>query len=147
MSEKGCLSELCAGLVCPCPCRANSQWLFSSAVQVTRVYCHCCLSLKISSISRKVMFFRLKFQCSRCRNTRTWASSRVIGGNYLVNQKYITFTFVVLLCVLFSDLCTPSLPLVYYPHSTHTSASSLVLVVLATGTCRKVHIMTVKVAL
>ena len=58
----------------------------------------------------------------------------------MVNQKYVyTVIFVVLLRVLFSDLCTPSLPLVYYPHSTHTSASSLVLVVLATGTCRKVQ--------
>ena len=59
----------------------------------------------------------------------------------MVNQKYVyTVIFVVLLRVLFSDLCTPSLPLVYYPRSTHTLASSLVLVVLATGTCRKVHI-------
>ena len=57
VSEKGCLSELCAGLVCPCPCCASSQWLFSSAVQVTRVYCHCSLSLKFSSFCRKVMFF------------------------------------------------------------------------------------------
>ena len=57
VSEKGCLSELCAGLISPCAFRANSQWLFSSTVQVTWVYCDCSLSLKFSSFCRKVMFF------------------------------------------------------------------------------------------
>ena len=35
---------------------------------------------------------RLLFKCQRCRlEKRTWSSSRVFGGHYLVNQKLVLF--------------------------------------------------------
>ena len=30
---------------------------------------------------------RVEFQCQRCKQKQRWASSRTLGGRYLINQK------------------------------------------------------------
>ena len=46
---------------------------------------------------------RLQFRCRRCHQfKRTWSSSRVFAGHYVINQKYIDTLF--LLCINFTFL-------------------------------------------
>jgi hypothetical protein len=65
------LTDLLEGLKIPCSCGMSSNpWTVDSAVQKGHV-------------------IRLAFSCRRCHQVkRTWSSSRVFAGHYLVNQKY-----------------------------------------------------------
>ena len=45
---------------------------------------------------------RLLFVCQRCRlEKRTWSSSRVVGGRYLLNQKLVFFITFFLVCGIY----------------------------------------------
>ena len=50
---------------------------------------------------------RLLFKCQRCRlEKRTWSSSRVFGGHYLLNQKLVLFLCVCeCVCVYLVYVC------------------------------------------
>ena len=70
ITEKRCSNDLMTGLASNCSeCLAKSPWSMESIIQKGHV-------------------IRASYSCCRChRQKRTWASSRVFGGHYLVNQK------------------------------------------------------------
>ena len=88
---------------------------------------------------------RTVFTCRRCHQQRTWSSSRVLSGHYLVNQKYVACLYIASVfnysscCYLtFTGWSVLSLVLVCCPPSTSTSPLSLVLVLLAMAILHKV---------
>ena len=85
---------------------------------------------------------RLKFLCRRCHVAeRTWSSSRVFGGHYLLNQKYTYFKLYVkdltFLCNFIVEWFIVSLVLVFCLSSTWNSLSLLESALLDTATWRK----------
>lgn len=68
--ERTAWSDLCTRLVQPCVCQSFGSWVVESTVQKGHV-------------------LRAKFRCQVCKQTKSWASSRIIGGHYLVNQRLV----------------------------------------------------------
>ena len=71
VTERHCFLDLLTGLASPCSCGVTgSPW-------------------SLDSVTQKGHVLRVQFICRRCRQPRTWASSRVLASHYVVNQKYI----------------------------------------------------------
>lgn len=72
IAERLCFSDLVEGLSTQCPCGVTSApWVLESVVQ-------------------KGHAIRALFCCRRCKQQRrTWSSSRVLAGHYVVNQKMV----------------------------------------------------------
>ncbi|XP_019856532.1 PREDICTED: uncharacterized protein LOC109585045 [Amphimedon queenslandica] len=87
--ENYCLNDLVEGLVTPCCCgKSSNPWMFESIVKRGHVA-------------------RLLFVCWCCQQQkRTWSSSRVFGGHYLLNQKMIhSFTCAGMLPTQYIKFC------------------------------------------
>ena len=66
---------------------------------------------------------RVEFQCQQCKRRQWWASSRALGGQYLVNQKYICVAwFIVCSCNLQACACIHSPVLVFCQANTSISS-------------------------
>lgn len=72
VAERHCLLDLLTALSTPCPCGVTgSPWTVDSIIQKGHVV-------------------RVLFVCRRChQQKRTWASSRIFSGHYLINQKVV----------------------------------------------------------
>ena len=69
-----------------CPCHTEAFWRATSGFQVYRA---CAWNVFTTyHFFQKGHVCRVQFTCSKCQHTRTWASSPVFGGQYLVNQRY-----------------------------------------------------------
>lgn len=94
MCERKTFDDLCSGLTHPCLCQAYA-WKMINTVQKGHV-------------------LRVQFQCQRCRRKQWWASSRTLGGRYLINQKIVhAFT------------CAGILPSQYIHFTTHANLGTL----------------------
>ena len=82
-----CLLDLLTGLSTPCPCGVTgSPWTVDSIIQVgmyTKMFADF-----IITFVQKGHVVRVLFVCRHChQQKRTWASSRIFSGHYLINQK------------------------------------------------------------
>eukprot|EP00731_Ephydatia_muelleri_P016665 Em0009g1089a len=68
--ERKTFKSLCSGLVQQCGCLSNPSWT-------------------IASFIKKGHVARVQFVCPHCKQSRVWASSRVLSGHYLANQKLV----------------------------------------------------------
>lgn len=85
--EKKCLLNLCEGLVKQCTCKSSPRWKVESLVWLGHTA-------------------RMMLQCQNCYASCTWASSRVLNGHYLANQKLIhAFTCAGMLPHQFVSFC------------------------------------------
>lgn len=118
ITERHTFTDLMEGLASPCPCgMTRNPWMLESLTQVhlhTQAFFAChgllheharqhislvrvaillyvlCIYVHHNTI-QKGHVLRALFRCQRChKQQRTWSSSRVVGGHYLVNQKYVT---------------------------------------------------------
>ncbi|KAL5517177.1 hypothetical protein EMCRGX_G002675 [Ephydatia muelleri] len=68
--ERKTFKSLCSGLVQQCGCLSNPSWT-------------------IASFIKKGHVARVQFVCPHCKQSRVWASSRVLSRHYLANQKLV----------------------------------------------------------
>eukprot|EP00731_Ephydatia_muelleri_P010645 Em0005g1231a len=68
--ERKTFKSLCSGLVQQCGCLSNPSWTIASFIKRGHVA-------------------RVQFVCPHCKQSRVWASSRVLAGHYLANQKLV----------------------------------------------------------
>ena len=76
-------------LVQPCPCHVRAHWAFHSLIQVSMILEYNYYSTICIAKIQKGHVLRTEFRCSQCHRIRTWASSRVFGTHYLINQKLV----------------------------------------------------------
>jgi hypothetical protein len=87
ISERHCFSDLVKGVASPCACcLPNSQWILDSTVQVQSIYI---VLPCIYKMSQKGHVLGALFKCSQCKSSRTWSSSRVLNGQYLVKYLHV----------------------------------------------------------
>ena len=86
--EHKAFSDLIISLVQPCPCHVRAHWALHSSVQVS-IMLKCHYFVNIIYDIQKGHVLRTEFRCSQCHRIRTWASSRVFGAHYLINQKLV----------------------------------------------------------
>lgn len=92
--ERETFATLCSGLTQPCQCRSTA--------------------LRVTKSLQKGHVLRVEFQCQACRRKQWWASSRTLGGKYIVNQKIVhAFT------------CAGILPSQYIHFSAHAKLGTL----------------------
>eukprot|EP00731_Ephydatia_muelleri_P011426 Em0006g320a len=72
--ERKTFKSLCSGLVQQCGCLSNPSWT-------------------IASFIKKEHVARVQFVCPHCKQSRVWASSRVLSGHYLANQNNASLKF------------------------------------------------------
>eukprot|EP00731_Ephydatia_muelleri_P003009 Em0001g3009a len=68
--ERKTFKSLCSSLVQQCGCLSNPFWT-------------------IASFIKKGHVARVQFVCPHCKQSRVWASCRVLSGHYLANQKLV----------------------------------------------------------
>eukprot|EP00731_Ephydatia_muelleri_P000668 Em0001g668a len=68
--ERKTFKSLCSGLVQQYGCLSNPSWT-------------------IASFIKKGHVARVQFVCPHCKQSRVWASCRVLSGHYLANQKLV----------------------------------------------------------
>ncbi|KAL5510349.1 hypothetical protein EMCRGX_G005879 [Ephydatia muelleri] len=68
--EQKAFKGLCSGLVQQCGCLSNPSWTLASFIKKGHVA-------------------RVQFVCPHCKQSRVWASSRVLSGHYIANQKLV----------------------------------------------------------
>lgn len=96
----------------------------------------------IQFVLQKGHVVRTEFRCSNCQNIRTWASSRVFGAHYLINQKLVLTSANILLCrnmFIPVGLCMPLHVLECSHLSILTSVNLLGWVLWVIGTYDKVN--------
>ena len=85
--ELNSFHSLCSSLTQPCKCRENAHKL-TKTIQV--LFCHFnsleTVHIQLCCSLQKGHVLRAEFQCAKCKRRQWWASSRALGGLYLVNQ-------------------------------------------------------------
>jgi hypothetical protein len=93
VTEKCCFTDLVNGLSSPCLCgQTMKPWQLESVTQVSNddVHAHTYMGMHLLVVCQfqKGHVLRTVFACRHCRQ-KTWSSSRIHAGHYLVNQKFV----------------------------------------------------------
>ena len=103
--ERKAFIDLCTGLSQPCQCQANT-WKLTKTVQVDCPIDTSIQFMIILSVLQKGHVLRVEFQCQCCKRRQWWASSRTLGGRYLINQKCVVTLVCFKMLVTVSNLQT-----------------------------------------